>query len=199
MALTLATLTRVSDGHADTPGLWTYSTEDDITDLDAANYWAGAYARGMRAGAKVYAVCADGPVDIVVSAIAAATSTAAALSTTAQDLVADIGVWVGPIACTGYGTAGRVGSFVSPITGTITKWKHITDTVVTADNTLNLDIGATNATGSIVVEVADTAVDIIDAVAVTADGAVTEGDLVTIESDGAGDTGAGRVWLLIEP
>lgn len=65
-----------------TPGspankLWFYSTADSITDLDAANYWAGAYAKGMRAGDVVIAVCTDGGVNIHVSALAAATSTAA--------------------------------------------------------------------------------------------------------------------------
>lgn len=62
------------------PQLWLYTTADNITDLDAANYWSGAYARGMRAGDVVIAVCGDGGVILHISALAATTSTAAAFA-----------------------------------------------------------------------------------------------------------------------
>lgn len=200
MALTLATLHMASVGNPALPKLWTYTTEDDITDLDAANYWAGAYARAMRANDKIFAACADGYVEIVVSAIDATTSTAAAQSTTAQDIVAEAPVWVGPIACDGLETAGTVGTAIAPIAGTITKWKWITDEVTdVADAILNIDIGGTNATGSITVD-KDDSVNQVEEADVTADGTVTEGALILIETNGgATSTGAGRVWVLIEP
>jgi hypothetical protein len=82
MAFTQATLAG-GGGHGTAPtvfNLWKYTTADNITDLDAANYWSGAYARGMRAGDVVIAVCADGGVILHISALAATTSTAAAFA-----------------------------------------------------------------------------------------------------------------------
>lgn len=81
MAFTTATsvLIPVTPG-APANKLWFFSTADAITDLDAANYWAGAYQRGMRAGDAVVAICSDGGVVLHVSALTATTSTAAAFA-----------------------------------------------------------------------------------------------------------------------
>ena len=78
MAFTAATLAQANAGATSTtvPNLWLYKTGDNITDLDAANYWAGAY-RKIAAGDIVIAGCADGGVILTVSAISATTSTAA--------------------------------------------------------------------------------------------------------------------------
>jgi len=196
MALDKTNLRMGSVGASAAPNYWLYSTTDNIADVDDADYWGTSYP-AMLAGDLVYCKCANGVVLINVTAInvTAGTSTAAAVGSGGNGGQ----VWVGPIACAGYGTAGKVGSFLAPIAGTMLSWRHITDTVVTANNVLNLDVASTNATGSITVALADTAADIIDSATITAGGTVTAGQLVTVESDGAGDTGAGRIWVLIQP
>ena len=197
MAYLLAGLAQGSVGSPSTPKFWLYTTADAITDVDAADYW-GAAPAAMAVGDIIFCECADGFVFLGVSAIDqdAATSTVSAIGSGGSGGQ----VWVGPIACDVLETAGTVGSFVAPVAGTILKWKWITDEVTdVADAVLNLDIGGTNATGSITVD-KDDAVNQVEEATVTANGAVTEGALVLIESNGGStSTGAGRAWVLIQP
>jgi hypothetical protein len=201
MAFTAATLALASVGKHGSPNIWTYvHATDTVANAVAANYWApgSGYSQRLTAKDVIVAQMANGTAIISVTAAAATTSTVAQIVGTVSGAVT-APIYVGPIVCTGYGTAGRVGSFIAPVAGTMLSWRHITDTVVTADNVLNLDLAGTNATGSVTVALSDTAVDIIDSATITAGGVVTAGQLVTVESDGAGDTGAGRIWVLIQP
>src|SRR5687767_2905291 len=136
MALTTTNLQRVSAGHSSLPALWTYLTDEDITDVDAANYWGTSLAE-MKAGDFVFCTCADGGVMLIVSALdlAAGTSTASAVGSGGNGGQ----VWVGPIRCTVLETAGTVGVFVAPITGTVSSWYTVTTEVIdTTDAILNL-------------------------------------------------------------
>lgn len=197
MAADPTKLTPASNQQNDSlPRLFLAESVDDIADVDAADYWGEC--KRLRVGDTIICSCADGNVILTVDAIDhdAETSTVTAIGSGGTGGQ----VWVGPVACTDLQTAGTVGTFVAPIAGTITKWKWITDTVTdTNDAILNLDIGGTNATGSITVD-KDDSVNQIEEANVTADGAVTAGALVLIESDGGpATTGAGRAWVLIQP
>lgn len=191
MAFSISGLQQVSVGSSSLPSIWTYSTSDTAATVIAANYWGGAPA-SLKAGDIIHAKCANGFQSLAVSAIdvAAGTSTVG--------VIGDGGVWV-QINCSGYGTPGVVGYGLAPIAGTIREFFHVLTTVVDADVVLNLDVGGTNCTGSATIAVAGVAVGDIDSATVSANGAVTKGALIRVESDGGGTAGAGVVYVLIRP
>lgn len=191
MAFSNSSLAQVSVGAPSLPKQWVYKTTDALATVVAADYF-GAAPAALVADDLIEVKCSEGSATLRVTA-----HDAAALTSTVKT-VGNAGVWV-DIHCSGYGTAGAVGYGVAPIAGTITKWKHILTTVVDADVVLNIDIGGTNATGSITIASAGVAVGDIDSANVTAGGAVTENALIKVESDGGGTAGAGRAMVLIVP
>jgi len=195
MALNTTNLSPASVGSSVLPTVWNYKTTDNVTDLDVADYWGASLAQ-MKAGDFVLARCADGGALVCVTALDldAATSTASIVGSGGNGGQ----VWV-QAACSGYGTAGAVGYALAPVAGTITKWKHVLTTVVDADVVLNIDIGGSNATGSITIASSGVAVGDTDSATVSAGGTVTEGQLIKVESDGGGTAGAGVVFILIQP
>lgn len=80
MALTRATLGATGHQNDSLPRIHVYSTADAKTDVDAANYWAGAYVDGVRAGHWIACTCSDGGVLLYVAAISATTSTVTVLT-----------------------------------------------------------------------------------------------------------------------
>jgi len=194
MAFTRATIYPVSNGAPDLPKLFMYETADNITDVDAADYWA-MEPQILSAGDIIKCKCADGFVELGVTSASATASVVAAIGSGGNGGQ----VWVSA-ACTGYQTAGAVGYAVAPVAGTILKWKHVTTVVTdTADAILNIDIGGSNATGSLTID-KDDAVGQVEEVDISAGGTVTAGQLIKIESDGGSNsTGSGTVYILIQP
>ena len=192
MALTKATLARVSNSAPSLPALWVYSTSDTIAALQVANYWAMG-PQVLTAGDIIFAKCGNGTAEFSVTSA----------STTASVVEQTMSVWV-QATVTGLGTPGTVGWALAPIAGTIVGMRFLTTTAIDGDNTINLEVGGTNCTGSMVVPASGSAAGVVfpaaDSVAtpITAGGTVTAGQAIKVESDGGGTVGAGVVFIHIQ-
>jgi len=194
MAFSASTLTMLSAGSPTTPRIFSYSTSDTMATATAADYFVQE-PQPLRAGDVVYIKASNG----------AEFRRVLTASTSAATVGGSQGpVWV-QATVTGLGTPGTVGWALSPIAGTILGYRFLTTTAVDGDNILNLEVGGTNCTGSLTIASSGSAAGVVvpaadsAPTAVSAGGTVTQGQAIKIESDGGGTTGAGVVFILIQP